>query len=613
MPGPSRNAWIAWVAGCAVALACSGASSPVQSCTTSAQCPANARCISSACVANAAPSAAVALPPAPIETNVLLSFDASASADPDAAAGDSVASFAWAFRALSGQACAVPAVASTGPMANVRFGCPGRYAIDVTATDDMGAAATATREFDVTAHAGSLVTVGDDVATDHACTSEPRCAPVDPVTLSAGAPGTTPGQVSFAWTVVPPPDRPLTATRRVSFLPSATIAAPSVLIETDGDAISGDWIFRVEATDSAGSLGTQDVRVVVKNRLPVLTKLPSAVPAHTFDGSKFAAAGEVGFTVSDPDGDPLAASPEWRHTGDGASAFTGTLLSNPPRVSFAIEVPYSVRSDALKLIGGAGLERTILLDVSDGNGGKASASWSIVVGNNPPVLGGTPAPFSIDHGFDAGAQTYVADVPLSTWSDPDGDPLFQAGGTGDLLCPDLAVVGGTAHALCRMPFTGILAVANFIGSHTVVQAVQDPWAPAAATSTATFTLLNRAPRITSTATYVAGDGLCSGTTTCCQLVDTLCESYWWNARGVEYVPARWDDPDGDPVSVTAGAAAPYTPRPLVCTSPSCWLAIDIAQTNVCNSSPVVSLPMTVSDGLALALGALPIEVTCYVP
>lgn len=62
------------------------------------------------------------VPPDP-QANVLLSFDASATSD--AHAGDSVVSFAWVFRAISGVECESPVVAGTGPLASVRFRLPG--------------------------------------------------------------------------------------------------------------------------------------------------------------------------------------------------------------------------------------------------------------------------------------------------------------------------------------------------------------------------------------------------------------------------------------------------------------------------------------------------------
>lgn len=613
-PLPSR-AIVASLACALAAAGCSASAPPALSCTTSLQCPATARCISGACVANAAPAAAVALPPAPLRSNVLLSFDASASADPDA--GDAIASFAWAFRAVSSPACGAPAVAGTGPAAVVRFGCPGRYAVDVAATDSMGATGTVSTQFDVAPYDGpALLAVGADVSVDHLCTAAPRCTTTAPVALSAATPGIPSEGVSFAWSVVPPHDRPLSPTRRVTFTPSAADAAPTVELETDGDAISGDWIFHVAASDGAGLIGAADVRVSVGNHPPRIGKtLPT--PDHAFAGSQFTASGEVPFTVSDDDGDPLLAPEvEWRHSGDGASTFTGNLLPAPDRVSFIIAVPYATRDDAAHLIGAPGLDRTILFAVSDVNGARTAESWPIGVANRPPQLVTEPAGVAVDHAFDPVALAYTADAPLSTWTDPDGDPLFPADGasTGDPDCAQLVLPtgSGVAHAACRLAFSGAPAVANFAGSHTVVQTVQDPWAPAAAASRVTFDIGNRAPALTSTATF--NDAACDVSTSCCKIVEGVCDAYAATTLPQTRVPSRWTDPDGDPFSVGVGTAGPFTPAPLVCVpgvSSSCALDVAVAAVPVCGSSGVTSLPVTLDDGAALTAGTLPIQVTCF--
>ncbi len=611
MPRPFRGSVLAIVAWGLAGLAACAPKSDVRSCATADECPAGSRCISSTCVANAPPSVEIAVPASP-EANALLSFDASASTDRDP--GDAIASFAWSFRAVSADACTPPVVAGTGAVANVRFGCRGRYAVDVTATDQMGARSTGTREFDVAAYGGpSLLTVGDDVPLDHVCTTPTSCS-AGPTTLSASTTGID--QVSFSWTVEAPPDRPLSSSRRVTFSPSQDVASPTVALETDGDAISGDWIFHVEARDAAGSIGTAAVRVSVLNRAPIVAATVP-VPEHAFDGAQFVVDGEVPFTVSDPDGDPLVdRTVDARHSGDGTSVFAATFVSGPA-VSFSIRVPYLAPEDAAHLIGGAGLERTLVFGISDVNGARTTKDWAIVVGNRPPVLATQPATFTIGHGFDATALSYVADVPLSTWSDPDGDPLSQVGGssTSDPICPDVTVVNGVARAHCRLAFTGVPSVGNFAGTHTVSQAIQDPWAPATTTSAVSFEILNRAPTIAATA--IAVRGLCHYSATCC-LRDpetNQCLTEWATVSGTASVPAAWSDPDGDPVSVTVTPTGSYTPlqNPLVCTSADCALDVDVAPITVCTSDVATNLPTTVSDGMASAAGALPLQATCYTP
>jgi hypothetical protein len=567
-------------------------------------------------VANAPPLPSLVLPSGPLEANVLLSFDASGSHDPDV--GDAVVSHAWGFRS-AGAPCAPPVVAGTGPLASARFACAGRYEVDLTATDALGASATVTEPLEVQPYSGpALVTVGPDVALDHACTASPaRCAPEGEVVLSAAAPGLAPEGLAFEWAVEPPPDRPLDANRRVTFTPSRFVASPAVLVETDGQAISGDWTFRVEVRDAAGLLGSGAVKVALKNRPPAVQfVLPET--DHAFDGIALGAGGEIPFTVTDPDGDALLGpSVEWHHAGDGPGTFSGQVAAGPPRVTFAVSVPYVTPSDGQYLVGAPGLERTIVFTVSDVNGAASTERWPIVIRNRAPVLVAAPAAVAVDHAFDAGASAYRATAPLSTWLDPDGDPLFQvpAVSTGNPLC-SVAVPDGsgerTAEARCALAYVGAPAVANFAGSHTVTQAIQDPWTPAAQQSTVTFVVGNRAPAIAA-----AGDHVVSGSCTygagCCQQVAGECLAHSSTAGAVSsIVPSRWSDPDGDPVEVSVTAASWVTPaQPLVCTPPACDLTLAVAQrTSVCGYVEA-TLWTVVSDGLATTPStALVVERRC---
>ncbi|HEY6098133.1 MAG TPA: hypothetical protein VIW03_01795, partial [Anaeromyxobacter sp.] len=313
--------------------------------------------MSGTCVANAPPSARIALPPGALEASSLLSFDGSASADPDT--GDAIASHAWVFRALAA-GCAAPVVSGGGAVAYVRFACPGSYAVDLTVVDQLGATGSTTREFQVAPYSGPpLLVIGPDVSVAHACAAAPRlCTPSGAVALSATPTLDAPTNLTFQWAAEPPPGQSLDAHRRVTFAPGADASSPTVSIETDGQAISGDWIFRVEARDPVGVVASGAIRVSVGNSPPVLTKtIP--IPDHAFDGAQFTSTGDVPFTVTDPDGDDLVGrTVEWHHVGDGpAGTFTGTVLDGPSRVTFSIVVPYATRSDAGYLIGAPALER----------------------------------------------------------------------------------------------------------------------------------------------------------------------------------------------------------------------------------------------------------------
>ena len=613
MPSPFRcGPLLLVIAG--AAAGCASPSAEPQACQTSAECSASARCVSGACVSNAPPVASVSLPAGALEASLLLTFDGSGSSDPDAASGDSIVSHAWAFRAIAA-GCAPPAVASAGPSANVRFACAGTYAVDLTVTDELGAPGVASREFVIADYTGpTLLTVGPDVVVGHACTSEPRCTPSGAVTLSATTTEAAPAGLALLWSVEPPPGRELDANRRVTFDPGADSSSPAVLIETDGQAISGDWVFRVEARDAAGVVASAVTRVTVGNRPPTLTKtIP--VPDHAFDGTLFTASGEVPFAVLDPDGDALVdRTVEWRHVGDGAAGlFFGSVLDAPGRVTFSIAVPYTGPADAQHLIGGAGLERSILFSISDVNGAQAAEAWPIVVGNRSPVLVAEPTGVVVPHTYDAAGLAYRAIAALSTWADPDGDPLMQVPGasTGDPQCSQLDVVGGVASATCSLAFTGTPAVANFAGMHVVAQHVQDPWAPAAAPSTIAFTIANRAPTID--AAPVTIPVTCPGGACCFEkvdpetgMIDCLAFDFEW-LPGSVLVAGRWSDADGDPLSVTVTGTSSQ-----ICTPSACELPFTFAGKTVCGGAPdpIQVHDTTAGDGASTASASITANVIC---
>ncbi|HEY6002726.1 MAG TPA: hypothetical protein VIV57_07610 [Anaeromyxobacter sp.] len=521
---------------------------------------------------NSAPIARVAVPAGPLEANLVFSFDGSASADPDP--GDSIVSRAWSFRAVSAP-CDPPVVAGSGQVAAVRFACPGRYAVDLTVTDQMSAQGIASKEFDVAPYSGpALLTIGPDVSVGHACTAGPtHCTPTGPVALSATPTPDAPADLLFGWAVEPPAGLVLDANRRVTFTPGADATSPTVLIETDGQAISGDWIFRVEARDAYGVVASGAVRVSIGNRPPVLTKTIPA-PNHAFDGVAFTSTGEVAFTVADPDGDALVdQNVEWHHVGDGPSgSFTGNVLDGPSRVTFAIVVPFTTRADAQYLIGGPGLERSIRFSISDVNGAVVSDVWPIEVGNRPPVLVNQLLGVSVNHVFDAGAVAYQAVAGLSRWSDPDGDPLWQVPGssTGDPQCPQFDVIAGVSTVGCSLAYIGTPAVANFAGNHVVAQQVQDPWVAAASTSTVTFTILDRAPTITTAPVPLQHSHCTSGV--CCRFVldpeshQLVCDALFMSCDGggSAVITGWWQDADGDPLTVTLTGDTPKVCMPSTC-------------------------------------------------
>lgn len=590
-----------------------GSRSPLD-CAIDAECPATARCVSGACVANAAPVAVIAAPAA-AEAHVLVTLDGSGSSDPDAAE-DAVVSHTWTVSALDAS-CAAPVVAGTGPLAQIRFGCPGRHSVQLVVTDRMGTqSAPAVQEVLVGPFTGTPhLTVGPDVATGHRCSGAPlRCVPDADVAVTASAAPAGAGAVRYLWTALPPRDRPLAAERRVIFLPGADAPSPSVVIETDGAAISGDWLLQVEARDDAGVLGTGVVRVSIGNQPPFIDGSDPSPVAHVFLAaeSAFVATGEIAVAVTDPDGDPIAArTVTFRHANDGEGTFEGQ--DGGGALGFRVRVPYAAPADASALIGGAGLERAVELAVQDVNGAQAQRAFPVTVANRPPVETAVASGLLVPHSYDPVAQRYRASAVMSRWSDPDGDPLVQAGATGDADCAGLSMLAdGTAVIECSRAFTGSPGLATFAVGHPVLQVIGDPWSAGATEAPYQVRIENRAPYATnssSTVTVTCPEDR-SGEF-CCHQVGETCVSFPRIIPAVTYAfaPKVFDD-DGDPLEVRLEVGT--LPTSLVCLPGQCGLVErTLPMVSGCNAMPGgETTTFTVTDGVGSATGSHTVTRTC---
>jgi hypothetical protein len=540
--------------------------------------------------------------PSSAEEFAVVSFDASGSSDPDA--GDAVAAFTWTISAIAAP-CPAPIVADRGAGARARFGCAGRYAVQAIAFDTVGAAsAPAALEIEVLAStAAPLLAALPDVVVGHRCGGDPLvCAmdvPEGRVALGATAAAALP---RLRWTVSPPA-LPPGGSRAVTFDPSPEVLAPTVTIETDGAAISGDWIFRLEGYDELGVIGAAAMRVSVTNSAPVIEATLGPVP-HEFNraASRFTATGEIQVIGYDPDGDPLDRSLTSRAVSTGPGTFAVVDLGD--RITFSIHVAYSTPSDAAYLLGGAGLERSVSMVLRDPNGGEARETWPIVVENREPVLAAAAPAVSVQHAFDATARAYRASAELSRWSDPDGDPLFQDGLTGDVLCPEVAFGDdGVAAVSCSLAYVGTPALANFTGVHTIVVHARDPWAPAAEASTTRLDVLNRAPTPVPQ-TYAAAASC--GVGACCAGTGSSCERYTTFGAATVSAAGFVNDPDGDPLTVTSAVAS------TVCEPPACELELRSASGQVCSvaGDPVTSAPYAASDGVATVSDRVIVGLAC---
>lgn len=597
--------WTAFaISGGLILQACAGSDGGAQQCAVTEDCAADARCTDGTCVANRPPVARAELPGG-LEAFALATLDGSASTDPDR--GDAVASHAWRVVALEAP-CAAPSVAGTGPRPQVRFGCPGRFRVELTVSDALGAAsAPAAAELVVLpATTPSVVTALADVAVGHRCSGDPVVCTPDTadgrVPLGAALAG-APAGVRLLWTAVPPEGLALDAGRRATFEPGPDAAAPHVRLATDGGALAGDWVFRVEALDAFGVLGAAAMRVSVGNRAPVIDFERDPLP-HRFDAeaSRFTASGEIRVFGYDPDGDPLVRRVESRAVNAGPAAFTVVDLGD--RITFSILVPYATPADAALLVGGAGLERSIALSLTDANGAVTRETWPVVVENQPPALVAPVPALSVNHRFDAGAAAYAATARLARFTDPDGDPLFQGAPTGDVLCPDVAVgADGVAVLSCAQPYVGTPALQNFVGAHAVLVLARDPWAAAEAPDATTLQILNRPPAHVpqsygATASCGAGE--------CCRALDPRsCDDYYTTFGSAPFRAEGFvTDPDGDPLLVTTPAAS------AVCEPAACAFDLILPSGHVCDGDPGGRIAYSATDGVATLASDLVVVVTC---
>jgi hypothetical protein len=604
MPGTVRTTLASLVLGLCLTLAACSDPGAARECATTEGCPSGARCLSGVCVENRPPVANLSAPQAAEEfTIVALSAAASSDPDPD----DAVASYTWQVRATAAP-CAPPVVAGNLAVAQVRFGCAGRFAVDVAVTDAFGAMSDpVSAEIVVSpSAASSIVAAADDVEIGHRCSGDPLACTADaPDGLVALGATLAPPGAQVRWIAVPPPGLELDGTRRITFEPGPDVETPQVRLESDGVALAGDWVFRVEAFDAYGVLGAAAMRVSVTNRPPVLEWARDPLP-HVFDpvASRFTAGGEIRVFVHDPDGDPLHREVASRSVNTGPASFPVVDLGD--RITFSIMVPYAAPSDAAYLIG-EGLERSITMAVQDVNGAVARETWPIVVENLPPVLATPLATTSAHHRFDPTLQAYVAVVPLSRWTDPEGDPLFQDGATGDLLCPEVAFdPGGAAVVACSHPFMGVSSLANLVGVHTLQVHARDPWAAAPAASSTRLEITNRAPVATG-GTFTAATEC--GTGECCSAIDPkACDEYYMTYAGVTFPASNFvTDPDDDPLAVTSGTASQLCPP-----GDPCAMTLTLPQGQVCFGSEVFGrqVAFAATDGVATLSSHVALTTTC---
>lgn len=589
--------------------ACASPASPsIAACQSDEACPVGARCTASACVANSPPVARFTVT-GDLQANVLVTLDAGASSDPDE--GDSIQSYAWSITRISA-ACEAPAIADRTQTVTVRFPCAGEFEISLVVIDEMLVeSAPRTKPVVVTARTGvPLVEAGPDQSVGHVCGGAPlQCRPASSegqailVGLSATLKSTSFRNVR--WTVVPPAGREIGpgTGRTVTFIPSADVLEPSVELVTDGAGISGDWSFRVEVLDGAGVLDAATTRVSILNRTPSIEGNPPDAFDHRFDADNHSYSVRSSFPVQlvDPDGDPLTPRVTYRHTGDGDASFSARWIAaegaaTQSRVGLDI-----VANTSTELIA-PGIERSILIEATDVNGGSASPrSVSIAVGNRPPAPLPSVPPTPAPHWYDVASGSYVSEPEVVAWTDPDGDPLHYA------MAPDpgceLLPSSGPVRLRCEASTLGAL-----MQEKTPAVRVGDPWLelePAAVRVVIENHRPTVLPSVFSPAIACVPRG---GTGPKCIDFDYPPPNAYGPIDAT--APAlNVTDEDGDPLELYPSSNAVVTP--CAAGASSCPLTLRVPVLSSCSKvPPAVEIAYFATDGFESTAGTLRLEPHC---
>lgn len=530
-------------------LACSGTSTAraPAGCHSDVDCAIDAHCQAGSCVADVPPVARVSGPSSALAHSEL-AFDGSGSSDPD----DDIVAFVWSARPV-GTACAPEPGPATGPAFHPVFPCAGEFEVSLVVRDRAGVESRpATLAVSVAAPQKQppAVAAGAEIVVAHRCEGTPlACTTFDgegvrTVQLSAhGRDQTGSEAVAYRWEWIAPARTDPAAPPTVRFVSGERGPTPVVAIATPGSAIAGRWSFVVTVTDSNGLSARDTQSVLVQNRPPAVTGGEALAVPHWYDAAsgRYRASGVLAQAYSDPDGDPV--SPSWQFR-TGAPDHCSFGLAGAPSSTFELSC-----ADPAELIGA--VQREIALTVSDANGGSASASWTVAVTNRPPIIAPVPPTLPFQHGVDdpiAPTQFLVQGGSPFTATDPDGDPLPPVALTAQVDAATGAHSTGriTTDALGAPRFVFATPVdrplelrsASGASPFQVRADVSDPWAAAAPVSFA-VSVEDRAPVLVSTPGAL-----------------TLEHRYDGTAYLAEGPLGVFTDPDGDPLAVADAGSTP---------------------------------------------------------
>lgn len=518
-------------------------------CAQDLDCGEGAVCASGSCAANAPPSADF-VAPAGASTNKLITIESVAS-DPE---GRPVGA-RWTVRAMA-DGCAPDVEPQKERALTLILWCPGTYEVTLVPVDDQGLeGAPVVRSFEVAEAVGApRVTAGPAIVAAHRC--DPSSCRVEgpggSPTLQLGAVAYDPeGEpLTYRWSAFLPPFAADDPTLQATVAYGAADAAPTAAISNgSGGAIAGTYRFRVWAIDPGGLIGQAFQEVVVGNGTPTAASASWLLP-HSWAGGLYVAEGEVPSGALDPDGDAL--SVEGTLAPDAPASCTEAVTPSPTPGALKVRIACALPSE---LIGAA--PRTLLMTVTDPNGGVLTLVSPLAIENRPPEIALDPghAPggvHTVDHRVEPCQLASATSCFVATGTDPfivadpDGDPL---GETSLAVVVDLpgtssrATVtfdGGTRGFRYETPVGLPLEFRTAAEGHglTLVGTAQDPWG-ATGRLESPVGILNRAP--------IVKEDVSSATVP--HTYDAATGRYLATARG-----ALFEDPDGDPLDAAARPA-----------------------------------------------------------
>jgi hypothetical protein len=584
----------------AAALGCgSNGSKQPRSCQQDSECPSGAYCLGGACVAGMLPEAHIAIVGTGRElvSHRLVQFDGTGSVDPNPQ--HRLTGFRWAVKRASSAACDPSPATGAENTLSTTFRCAGDYQVELTVQNSLGLESAPIAQavsVSPSANPPAIDAQTPDLVLQHRCAGTPRvceaqdAAGASAFQLSVAAHDVEDGQaLSYRWEVEAPEGADRAA---AAFEPDAATANPIVRIRSTGGRIAGAWTFRALVTDGDALTAPAEIRVTVEDELPTLgSELTVAAFDHTFGENVYRVHGLVKYAFADADGDaPQVAGAHVLESKPTGCQSTLTPVVKPGEVELTVDLSCVSPDELSPTVGGqllgAGVERQLELTIGDGQGGEATATLPLLIGDTPPTFSALVV--ATDHAtggclFPSG-RCFTAAGALPAPLDPDGDPAelvayqpraldghsaWSSDGLGGFtLQTDVGYQGSFRAADGRSP----------VG---VVASVRDPWR--SADVTLALSIPNRPP-----------------------VASTFAASPVAAYDGAAYVAqgsvAAFTDPDGDPLSAPAagnaacsGSLSPSGAGAVLsasCTSPFSWSS---------NATPTL-LPF-VSSPFALGVSA----------